>query len=114
MEQLVQAPWPGNVRQLQNVVEYAVAIATTPIIPATLVKKALRDPPAGLLSFGEARTQFERDYLVQLLGATGGNVSQAARLARRGRTEFYKLLGRHDLDPTVFRPSVKGPLERTP
>ncbi|MGH8508663.1 MAG: sigma 54-interacting transcriptional regulator [Gammaproteobacteria bacterium] len=111
MEHLVQAPWPGNVRQLQNVVEYTVAIATTPIIPATLVQKALRDPPAGLLSFGEARSQFEHDYLIRLLRTTGGNVSQAARFAQRGRTEFYKLLRRHELDPTLFRRPEKGQIE---
>jgi two-component system response regulator GlrR len=42
--------------------------------------------------------------LVQILQITGGNVSQAARLARRNRTDFYKLLDRHQLVPAEFKP----------
>jgi two-component system, NtrC family, response regulator GlrR len=103
MELLVGAPWPGNVRQLLNVVEQVAVLSTTPIVPGNLVQKALRDKPGEILSLGEARDRFERDYLVQLLQITEGNVSQAARLAQRNRTEFYKLLKRHQLDPELFR-----------
>jgi len=103
LELLVEAPWPGNVRQLQNVVEQTVALATAPIIPVTLVRSALRDKPAEALSFADSKERFERDYLVQLLQITHGNVSRAARLARRERTKFYKLLRRHQLDPQLFR-----------
>ena len=42
---LIQAPWPGNVRQLLNVVEQAVILSTTPIIPASLVQQALSNTP---------------------------------------------------------------------
>ncbi|GIX46926.1 MAG: two-component system response regulator GlrR [Candidatus Tectimicrobiota bacterium] len=104
MELLVAASWPGNVRQLQNVVEQTFALTTTPLISATLVRKALRDKPGEILSFAEARQRFEQHYLVQLLQVTGGNVSRAARLARRNRTEFYKLLQRHNIDPALFKP----------
>ena len=104
LEQLVSAPWPGNVRQLLNVVEQAVALCTTPIVPLTLVQKALHgDDESGYSSFADAKKQFERDYLTQLLKITNGNVTQAARLAKRNRTEFYKLLKRHALDPTLFK-----------
>ncbi len=103
MELLIAAPWPGNVRQLWNVVEQSVALCTTPVIPATLVRMALRDKPADMMPLADARDQFERDYLVQLLRITAGNVSQAAKMAQRNRTEFYKLLHRFDLDPTQFR-----------
>lgn len=105
MDLLVEAPWPGNVRQLQNVVEQTVALATTPIVPASLVQAALRNKPTEILSFSEARARFERDYLVQLLQTTRGNVSHAARLAHRDRSKFYKLLRRHQLDPELFRGS---------
>jgi two-component system response regulator GlrR len=105
MEILVSAPWPGNARQLLNVVEQTVVLSTTPIIPGNLVQKALRDKPGELLSLAEARDRFERDYLVRLLQITEGNVTQAARLAQRNRTEFYKLLRRQHLDPELFRAS---------
>lgn len=109
MELLVSAPWPGNVRQLQNVVEQTVTLSTTPIIPASLVRKALHNQPARILSFAEKRDQFERDYLIQLLRMTQGNVSRAARLAQRNRTEFYKLLRRYHLEPSSFRSTEPPP-----
>ncbi len=103
MEVLLRAAWPGNVRQLLNVVEQSVTLSTTPIIPAMLVSKAIRNEPEEILSFSGARERFERDYLIELLQMTLGNVSQAADLAKRNRTDFYKLLNRHKLDPSLFR-----------
>jgi len=103
MAMLVSAPWPGNVRQLLNLLEQCVALATTGVIPASLVHSALREDESALQPFEEARKQFERDYLVRLLKITGGNVTQAALLAKRNRTEFYKLLQRHRLEPAMFK-----------
>ena len=56
----------------------------------------------------QARRDFERDYLVRVLGMTQGNVTRAARLAGRNRTEFYRLLGRHSLTPAMFKPPPGG------
>jgi two-component system, NtrC family, response regulator GlrR len=103
VELLVSAEWPGNVRQLENVVRQNVALATSPIISAELVQSALGGGPNRLPSFDEARDEFTRNYLSQILQITGGNVSQAARLAKRNRTDFYKLLARHQLTPEDFK-----------
>jgi two-component system response regulator GlrR len=105
MELLVSAPWPGNIRQLQNIIEQGVVLSTTPIITATLLQKGMtwRRAGDGILPFDEARRNFERDYLSRLMKATNGNVAQAARLAQRNRTEFYKLLDRHELIPSSFK-----------
>jgi two-component system response regulator GlrR len=103
MALLIAAPWPGNVRQLLNLLEQALALTTTNVIPASLVQGALREDAGVLAPFEEARKQFERDYLVRLLKITGGNVTQAATLAKRNRTEFYKLLQRHRLEPATFK-----------
>jgi two-component system response regulator GlrR len=103
MERLVTAPWPGNVRQLLNVVEYSATLCTTPVIPVSLVQRALRFKTGALPSLSAARRNFERDYLTRLLKMTEGNITQAARLAQRNRTELYKLLHRYQLDPEVFR-----------
>ena len=103
LELLVAAPWPGNVRQLYNVVEQVVVLSTTPLIPASLVQRALRNQPKEMLSFADARNQFEREYLAQVLKMTNGNVTQAARIAGRNRTEFYKLLNKHEIIPSIFK-----------
>ncbi len=103
LEALVSAAWPGNVRQLYNVVEQSCALATTPLIPLALIQRALRVPTMEALSYAEAKQRFERNYLVQLLKLTDGNVADAARIADRNRTEFYRLLQKHELTPTMFR-----------
>jgi len=103
MELLISAPWPGNIRQLQNVLEQSIALSSESVISATLVKNALRDDSTQFPSFQQARDHFERDYLSKLLKITAGNVSQAARIAQRNRTEFYKLLNRHHLVPEHYR-----------
>src|SRR5688572_19582452 len=103
MELLVSAAWPGNVRQLLNVIEQSVALSATELIPDSLVKQALNAKESELTPLDEARKAFERDYLVRILKITGGNVTKAARLAGRNRTEFYRLLERHALEPSLFK-----------
>ncbi len=100
---LATSAWPGNVRQLHNVVEQVCALATTPMIPLTLVQRALRVPSMEVLGFAQARNRFEREYLVSLLKLTDGQVADAARIAEKNRTEFYRLLQRHGLTPGAFR-----------
>lgn len=104
---LSQASWPGNIRQLQNVIEHTVVLATTPVIPESLVKKALQVDHDAVLPFEVARQQFEHQYLVNLLKSTHGNVTQAAKLAQRNRTEFYRLLERHAIEPQLFKQSLQ-------
>ena len=103
VEMLVTAEWPGNIRQLYNVVRQNVALSRSPVISAELVQQALGEHGGKLASFTDARDEFTRNYLSQILQITMGNVSQAARLAKRNRTDFYKLLARHDLNPDQFK-----------
>ena len=103
LDTLTAADWPGNIRQLHNVLEQCVALCTTSTIPASLVARALRDKPAEIQPLAEARAAFERDYLITLLKLTRGQVSEVARLAGRNRTEVYRLLQRHDLTPALFK-----------
>ena len=103
LEIMLAAPWPGNVRQLQNTIEQVVVLATTPIITVALVQKALQDNVSNMVSFEIAKKNFEQQYLINLLKATQGNVAQSARIAGRNRTEFYKLLERHHINPAIFK-----------
>ncbi|CAI1217027.1 two-component system response regulator GlrR [Serratia proteamaculans] len=103
MKRLMTATWPGNVRQLVNVIEQCVALTSAPVISEALVEQALEGENTALPTFVEARNQFELHYLRKLLQITKGNVTQAARMAGRNRTEFYKLLSRHELDANDFK-----------
>jgi len=103
LEALSTASWPGNVRQLYNVIEQCCALATTSLITLPLGQRALRMPATETLTYAEAKQRFERNYLTQLLKMTDGNVADAARIADRNRTEFYRLLQKYDLTPRLFR-----------
>jgi two-component system response regulator GlrR len=103
IELFAQAPWPGNVRQLQNTVEQCVVLCPGTLIDATLARRALAQPASDVQPLDEARREFEREYLVQLLKLTGGNAAEAARLAHRNRTDFYALLARHELQAAAFK-----------
>jgi two-component system response regulator GlrR len=103
MQQLVKSSWPGNVRQLVNVVEQCVALTQTPVIPLHLVEQALSATKQSWPTLTEARDAFENQYLQKLLKMTDGNVTRAAELAGRNRTDMHKLMKKHELDAADFR-----------
>ena len=112
LEVLSRYHWPGNVRELQNVLKRALAMcrqATLAVedLPDEIVVAAGEKPDSDNLGFFHVREQrisaFERDYLANLLRTSGGDVSQAAREARIPRGTFYRLLKKHDIDPSAFR-----------
>src|ERR1035438_8390939 len=70
VELLATAEWPGNVRQLYNVVCQNVALSHGPIITAEIVQQSLGGGSARLPSFDEARDEFTRNYLSQILQLT--------------------------------------------
>jgi two-component system, NtrC family, response regulator GlrR len=103
MEVLVAAAWPGNIRQLFNVVEQCVALAPSRGIGAAQVRRCLGEQSSNLLPLDQARSDFTRTYLRRILELARGNISRAARLAGRNRTDFYKLMSRHGIDPAEFK-----------
>ena len=105
LEMMSAATWSGNIRQLYNVAEQVVALSSSEIVSTKVVEQAMQVEMQGLESFEEARRRFEYDYLTRMLKLTQGSVTQAARLAKRNRTEFYKLLQRHGIEAAHFKPA---------
>jgi two-component system response regulator GlrR len=103
LEYLTAANWPGNVRQLANAVELCATLTKGDVIPLAMAQRALREEPGRLQTLKEAKQAFERKYIISVLRVTNGNVANAARIAGRNRTEFYKLLGQHGIDAGDFR-----------
>ena len=104
-QKLMGYNWPGNVRELENCVESAVAMADKKVISEDSVLRGKTPGPSGPMAFKDAKTEFERQYLIHLMEITKGNVSQAAKLAGKYRADLYELLKKHDLDPEGFRDS---------
>jgi two-component system response regulator GlrR len=103
IELLATNDWPGNVRQLFDLVKQHVAMARGKVMTREFVEKSLGTDSAKVPTYSEARDRFSRDYLAANLQRTAGNVSQSARLAKRNRSDFYKLLARYRLHPDDFK-----------
>jgi two-component system response regulator GlrR len=103
IELLATTDWPGNVRQLFDLVKQNVALSHGKVITKEFVQRSLGEDSKQVPTYDEAREEFAVDYLKRNLESVAGNVSQAARLAKRNRTDFYKLLARHRLQPDDFK-----------
>jgi two-component system response regulator GlrR len=104
MQKLIQYPWKGNIRELKNVIEYSVAMSESDIISQDLI--VLNEAEHSLhemKSLKDAKLDFERDYLVELLEFTQGNISRAAKLAGKYRADFYTLMKKCGLQANDFR-----------
>lgn len=107
---LMSYDWPGNIRQLSNVVEQLAALSPAAIIGEAQTTAALPQEKLkteAIPSLAQARKQFERDYLEQVLISTQGNVTDAARQAGRNRSDFHKLIKKHQLNPDILRNTKK-------
>ncbi|SHH52926.1 sigma-54-dependent transcriptional regulator [Desulfofustis glycolicus] len=103
---LMNLDWPGNIRELENAMEYAVALAQgKTVTPELIIGSA--SPGTGVPPIRHARDSFEKDYLTQLLDHHQGNVSRAAKEAGMYRADFYTLLRKHGLSPERFRRAWK-------
>lgn len=104
MNALLGYSWPGNIRQLENVIEQVIALSPGQIIPETLVENALpTGSPVKTPSLTDAKRAFERQYVEDLLRSTGGSITEAAKLAGRNRSDFYKIVQRHQVDCERFK-----------
>ncbi|MDY6989659.1 MAG: sigma-54 dependent transcriptional regulator [Thermodesulfobacteriota bacterium] len=107
LRKLTSHAWPGNVRELENIIESAVAMTTQNVIPGDLIlptqdfKKERKEN--NLKPLKEAKERFERDYLLDLIELTQGNVTQAAKLAGKYRADLYELMKKHDIKPADYR-----------
>jgi two-component system response regulator GlrR len=102
-QKLLRYDWPGNVRELENALESAVAMAVENIITDDLILPTRQTESIGLKSLKTAKKDFEKDYLIQLILLTQGNVTKAAKLAGKYRADLYELLKKYKLDPADFR-----------
>ena len=110
--QLAQHHWPGNIRELQNVIRRAIALSDDNIIgaddlPVSLVAAAEAANGSPTRSFFDLRSEyvsrFEREYFTSLLKRHTGNVKESACEARLPRGTLYRLLSSHSIDPALFR-----------
>jgi DNA-binding NtrC family response regulator len=100
--------WPGNVRELKHVLERAVLLSSGPILQAKDIQiDRAQEPDRRDGSFQSTKSraveEFERNYLRRVLVAYGGNISQAAKAAKKDRRAFFELMRKHSMDPQSFR-----------
>ena len=103
LQKLLSYSWPGNVRELENIIEYAVAMTTQEVVVEDLILQTKTTEEDKIRPLKDAKNEFERSYVSNILSLTGGNVSKAAKLAGKYRGDFYDLLKKHDLNPLDFK-----------
>jgi len=111
LNRLVTHPWPGNVRELENVVEKAAVMTRQDMITPDLLPSMGTAPDAQLKPLTEAKEEFEKTYLKNVLQLTGGNISRAAQFAGRYRADFYKMLKKYDLHPSTTKAKAEADLD---
>ncbi|MCU0808567.1 MAG: sigma-54 dependent transcriptional regulator [Candidatus Contendobacter sp.] len=105
MEAMVQYDWPGNIRQLSNVVQAAMAIDNSDYIGPAIVTQLIGLPSQGAasaedlgkLDYGTALARFEIDYLTRLLQASGGNIEEVAQQAGMNVATVYRKIKKYGL-----------------
>lgn len=107
LDYLMEAEWPGNIRQLNNVIELCATLGKTETIALSLIKMGCQDRSKQMKTLKEAKLEFEKNYLISILKMSAGHVTNAAKTAGRNRTEFYKLLNLHNIEPDKFRSKSK-------
>ena len=98
---LLEETWPGNVRELRERIRQAIRLSGQGAISAEALMLAtdLDNVP----SFKDAKRAFETRYVEVLLRRCGGNISRAARMAKKDRKDFYDVIRRTGIDPGQFR-----------
>ena len=102
-KKLLRYDWPGNVRELENTIESAVAMADKNIITQDLILQNQPFANESLKSLKDAKQDFEKNYLIELITLTKGNVTEAAKLAGKYRADLYELLKKYKMNPADFR-----------
>jgi two-component system response regulator GlrR len=98
---LLAEPWPGNVRELAERIRQAIRLAGNGAVTAEAL--LLAGDGETVLSFKEAKRAFETRYVIGLLRRCSGNISHAARLAKKDRKDFYDVIRRTGIEPSDFR-----------
>ena len=104
MQKLMIHPWPGNVRELENIIECAIVMSAEDVISEELIILSSQEMSNHLFKpFRESKQDFEKNYLIQLMKISRGNVSQASKLAGKYRADLYELLNKYHINPLDFR-----------
>ena len=103
IDRLIAYPWPGNVRELENKVRQTAILAKEGTVGPELLPLEEGAFASEEVSFREAKTRFERGYVIRLLRKNHGNVAAAAREAGKYRAEFYDMMKKHEIRPEDYR-----------
>ncbi len=103
IQKMMTYQWPGNIRELKNKVKQAMVLTRNNVITAEDLFFHVPVSSNKFQSFKEAKREFEKEYISQVLRICQGNISQAARLAKKDRKDFYDVMKKYGIQPEAFR-----------
>ena len=103
IEKLMVYHWPGNIRELENKIEYTVIMTSRKVIDADDILISFKKPVDRFNTFKEAKAEFEKEYITTVLKINKGNVKASAEMAGKERKDFYNYLNKYDIKPDNFR-----------
>jgi DNA-binding NtrC family response regulator len=108
LQKLLLHAWPGNIRELENIIQEAILLSPRPLILPDDInfRNSKSNTASDDMSFSDAKAivveKFERKYITQMLMANKGNVSRAAIEAGKDRSEFIRLMKKFNIDRRAF------------
>ncbi len=108
IQKMMTYQWPGNIRELKNKVKQAMVLTRNNVITAEDLFFHVPVSSNKFQSFKEAKREFEKEYISQVLRICQGNISQAARLAKKDRKDFYDVMKKYGIEPEAFRKQQTG------
>ena len=108
IQKMMTYQWPGNIRELKNKIKQAMVLTRNNVITAEDLFFHVPVSSNKFQSFKEAKREFEKEYISQVLRICQGNISQAARLAKKDRKDFYDVMKKYGIQPEAFRKQQAG------
>lgn len=109
LNSLMVYSWPGNIRELEHVIERAIVLCEGPNIRHSDLAISTSQSPRRRESLQQAKAKeiarFEKNYIKGLLSACKGNITKAAEVAQKNRRAFWQLIQKHEINVGAFKSS---------
>jgi len=103
MNRMISYHWPGNIRELENKIEYSCIMERGKIISFIDILLTSNEEKDKIFTYKDAKIEFEKNYIIGLLNAANGNITKAAEISKKFRKDIYNLIEKYHIDVNIFK-----------